>query len=93
MRCECCGHKGRLLEHHWFQPPSYIKRIKKVCKKCNNLLVLITSGLLIGSSITFYPTGGNKKSTFVDVRSTTNGMNSLKQERELNMDTTLGLYF
>lgn len=39
MRCECCGQKARLLEHHWFQPPNYIKRTKKVCKKCNNLLV------------------------------------------------------
>ncbi|MBA7481411.1 hypothetical protein ES707_16881 [subsurface metagenome] len=39
MRCECCGQNGKLLEHHWFQPPRYIRRTKKICTRCNNLLV------------------------------------------------------
>ena len=39
MKCECCGHKGQLVEHHWFQPPRYVKRTKKVCKRCNSILV------------------------------------------------------
>ena len=39
MKCECCGQNGKLLEHHWFQPPRYIRRIKKICTRCNNLLV------------------------------------------------------
>ena len=45
MKCECCGQNGKLLEHHWFQPPTYAKRTKKVCRKCNDLLITKNFGL------------------------------------------------